>query len=80
MKSDKEMAEKFIEEYKKSLELEKAQEEIHEAANRAADEDESNEALQNEAVAAYTAYVDLHAQTNVNARFALDYAIKANLI
>lgn len=80
MKSDKEKAEAFIEDYKRSLEMEKAQEKIYEEAMKIADADEDNEALQEEALAAYKTYVDLHAKTNVHARFALDYAIKANLI
>lgn len=80
MKSDKEMAEACIKEYKKRLELEKLQEKIHEAKTKAADADMSNEALQEESLAAYKTYVESHAQTNIYARLALDYAIKANLI
>lgn len=80
MKSDKEKAEAFIEDYKRSLEMEKAQEKIHETAMKMADADEENEALQDEALAAYKAYVDRHAQTSQYARFALDYAIKAKMI
>ena len=80
MKSDKEIAKAFIEDYKKSLEMEKVQEEVWRAAIKAADADESNEALQDNVSNAYKSYVDIHAQTNTYARFALDYAIKANLI
>lgn len=80
MKSDKEMAKAFIEEYKKALEMEKAQEEIMEAARDAADVDESNEAKQDVALTAYKTYVDMHARTSQKARFALDYAIRAKMI
>lgn len=80
MKSDKEMAEAFVEDYKKSLEMEKTQEKIYEEAMKIADADEDNEALQDEALAAYKAYVELHAKSSQYARFALDYAIKAKLI
>lgn len=80
MKSNKEMAEAFVKDYKKRLELEKEKEEVWKAAIENADADESNEALQDEVSAAYKEYMESQAQTNVYARFALDYAIKANLI